>query len=163
MDQAIENMSSAELKAKLESGTVGGTTPSKTGKVKAKAIKAKPAAKSKSKTSKAPAKSKAKTKAAAKSKPKSKAKPAAKSKAKASKPAAPSIISKIGDYMIANKGEAFKATDLAKRFKCRGVEVHRAVARLERLGATVSATRSGPTGKPGRRTFLYSLDKNPTK
>jgi hypothetical protein len=144
MSKTVEEMTSTELKAHL-----AGTTPEPV-----KATK-----------TKAPAKSKAKSKAKA-SKP-TKAKAPAKTKAKARKPAKSNkpkrvpAVRLIAAFMVENKGKAFKSTDLAAKFKARPVEIHRAVSLLERQGAVVDAARSGPTQKPGRRAFLYTVTKAP--
>lgn len=150
-----EEMTSTELKAHLAAGTVGGTTPSKAGKVKAKRpVSPKTKAATKAKAAR-------KVKAAAKSKPKAR-KPAKASKStKTKRPAKVPAVRLIAAFMVENKGKAFKSTDLAKRFKARPVEIHRAVALLERSGATVEASRLGPTQKPGRRAFLYTVTKGP--
>jgi hypothetical protein len=147
MSKTVEEMTSTELKAHL-----AGTTPEPV-----KATK-----------TKAPAKSKAKSKA--KARKATTAKAPAKSKGKARKPAKAAKSNKskrvpavrlIAAFMVENKGKAFKSTDLAAKFKARPVEIHRAVSLLERQGAVVDAARSGPTQKPGRRAFLYTVTKAP--
>lgn len=154
INKTLENMSSAELSAVLKAVTVGGTTPDAAGNVKAKKPAKKPAAKKTAKAKKPAAK-----------------KPAAKKTAKktAKKPTAKKPASKVerkprgqvvltAEFLMALK-KPMSGIEIAKKLKIRPVEVHRAVARLESEGHTVTATRAAPTGKTGRRAFLFMVTK----
>lgn len=139
-----EDMSSAELKEALAKGTVGGGKPDKKGNVKPRRVKV--------------AQKKREAKASKQAKPAKKVKAVKKTAPKARKERA-SRIAVIGDFLQAHPGEGFTTLELAKKFKVRLVEIHRACQRLEKLGVKVEAVRSGPTGKPGRRAFRYQVTK----
>ncbi len=73
-----------------------------------------------------------------------------------------SLVAETASSIVA-LGRPVTAKELSRKLHVRPVEIHRAVAHLEREGYEVQAIR-GPArpGRPGRRPFLYSITKAPT-